>query len=143
MPGSKRMKLLLLGLLALSLVLASACAGSSTTPGQIIKDVNPQKANTLIQENAADPNFVILDVRTPQEYAAGHIAKSVNLDFYRGDFEAELDKLDKNKVYLVYCRSDNRSGQAADIMRKLGFTEVYDMDGGIMDWEAEGLPTVK
>lgn len=141
MSGRKK-AYLFLGLLLLILALASACAGSGTT-SQIIKDVSPQEAHGLIQQNAGNADFVILDVRTPQEYAAGHIAGSVNLDFYRSDFEAGLDKLDKTRVYLVYCRSGHRSGQAVDIMRKLGFAEVYNMDGGIVDWETAGLPTVK
>jgi len=68
---------------------------------------------------------------------------AVNIDFYASDFESQLDMLNKDKVYLVYCRSDNRSGQAVDRMEDLGFIEAYDMSGGINAWNDAGYPTVQ
>lgn len=65
------------------------------------------------------------------------------IDFNAGNFRTEVENLDKNKRYLVYCRTDNRSGQAVAIMKEIGFREVYDMDGGITEWQAAGYPTVK
>ena len=105
--------------------------------------VTPSTAYALIQENEGNADFVIMDVRTPEEYAGEHIAGSILLDFNADDFKNELGKLDKSKTYLIYCRSDNRSGKAANIMLDLGFIEVYDIDGGINQWKAEGYPTVK
>lgn len=112
----------------------------STVLGMV---VTPSTAYSLIQENEGNADFVIMDVRTPEEYAGEHIAGSILLDFNADDFKNELGKLDKSKTYLIYCRSDNRSGKAANIMLDLGFIEVYDIDGGINQWKAEGYPTVK
>ncbi len=113
------------------------------TPTQIIKDITPQEAFTLIQENQNNPDFVIIDVRTPEEFADGHIENAVNIDFYAETFRDELNKLDKDKTYFIYCRSGNRSGSALDIMAELNFREVYNLSGGITAWGREGLPTVK
>ena len=115
------------------------------TGGFIVSDtaIAPSLAYALIQENESNADFVILDVRTPEEYTTEHIAESVLLDFYADDFEDELNKLDKSKTFLVYCRSGNRSNKAVNIMRDLGFIEVSDIGGGINQWKAEGYPTVK
>lgn len=87
---------------------------------------------------------MILDVRTPEERADGYIENSVNLDFYSPSFREDLDKLDKGKAYLVYCHSGNRSRTTTeDIMKELGFREVYNMLGGISGWKEEELPTTK
>lgn len=67
---------------------------------------------------------VILDVRTPDEYMSGHIKGAINIDFYAPDFQNQVDKLDKDKDYKVYCRSGNRSGQSVNLMKKLGFKNV-------------------
>ncbi|MDH5695114.1 MAG: rhodanese-like domain-containing protein [Dehalococcoidia bacterium] len=125
-------------MLALSVLLVTGVVltgGCATT--QIIKDVTPQEAFTLIQDK---PDIVIIDVRTPQEFAEGHIEGAINLDIYSETFRDELNKLDRNKTYLVYCLSGGRSAGALDIMTELGFREVYNMLGGINKWTAEGLP---
>ena len=81
---------------------------------------------------------VIIDVRTDNELAAGIIPNAVHIDFYRGhDFIAEIQKLDKDKNYYVYCRSGNRSGQACKIMGQLGFKNAYNLIGGMMQWQGE------
>jgi len=110
---------------------------------QIIEDVTLEEAFALIEDNRYNQNFVIIDVRTPEEYASGRIEKAINLDYYSETFADELDKLDKDKTYLIYCRSARRSGQTLDMMAELGFVEVYNMLGGMVQWEAVGLPTVK
>jgi rhodanese-related sulfurtransferase len=97
---------------------------------------------TLIQENKDNPDFIILDVRTPSEYAGGHIENSVNLDYYEDDFEQTLDTYDKSKTYLIYCRTANRTAAVMTIMQRLEFKEVYNMLGGINAWTAAGFPTV-
>ena len=119
----------------------SATWASSQT--QIIKDVTPQEAYSLIQENKTNPNFVILDVRTPREFAGGHIEGAINLDYNSSSFKDDLNALDKTKMYLVYCRTARRSRGALDMMRALEFREVYHMLGGIVGWTSEGLPTKK
>ena len=135
----------LLGLLIVPSVLVSGCIGQgvSNLETQIIEDVNLEEAFALMEDNRSNQNFVIIDVRTPEEYANGHIEKAINLDFYSETFKDELDKLDRDKVYLIYCRSGNRSGQALNMMAELGFSEVYNMLGGMARWEEVGLPTVK
>ena len=131
-------------LLIAGAVLTGGCAGIQVeTPSQIIKNINPQEAFNLIEDNKTDPDFVILDVRTKEEVDAGYIENAINIDFYSDTFREELNKLDKDKKYLIYCRSGNRSGQALAIMKELSFKEVYNMVGGIDEWQAERLPTVK
>lgn len=132
-------------LTCLAVLLVSGCAGGGGTSlkTQVIEDIAPQEAYALIQQNQDNPDFVILDVRTPEEYAGGHIARAVNLDYYAQTFQDELGKLDREKTYLVYCRTAHRSGIAVEIMAKLGFGEVYNLEGGIVAWVAAGLPTVK
>jgi len=73
----------------------------------------------------------------------GSLQNAINLDYYSETFRNELNQLDKNKTYLIYCRSGSRSGRALDIMTELNFREVYNMLGGIIDWKADGLPTIK
>jgi rhodanese-related sulfurtransferase len=88
--------------------------------------------------SAEDPNSVILDVRTPEEVEEGIIGDAMHLDIYTGQaFVDALEKLDKNKNYYVYCRSGNRSGQACAIMNSLGFSNAYNLKGGILEWEGE------
>ena len=82
-------------------------------------------------------------MRTHTEFAEGHIEKAINIDFRSENFQDEIDKLDKDKTYLIYCRSGNRSLNALNIMRELNFTKIYHMSGGILEWTAEELPTVK
>jgi len=138
------MILVLSASLIIGLVLIGGCAGKEIeTPTQIIEDITPQEAFILIQDNLDNPDFVIIDVRTPEEFADEHIEKAINIDFLSETFRDELNTLDKNKTYLIYCRSGGRSGNALDIMAELNFREVYNMSGGIDQWKAEGLPTTK
>ena len=110
---------------------------------QVIEDITPHEAYALIQENEGNTKFVIIDVRTPEEYASGHIEKAINLNYRSDAFRDELIKLDKCKTYLIYCRSGRRSAGALDMMAELGFREVYNMLGGIVEWEQEGFTVVQ
>ena len=118
-----------------------AAEADSQTP--LFKDVTPQEAYELIKKNKDNPKFVILDVRTPREFAGGHIEGAVNLDYNAPTFKNELNDLDKTKMYLVYCRTSRRSRGAFNMMKALEFREVYHMLGGIVRWTSEGLPTKK
>ena len=113
------------------------------TPAQIIEDISPRDALTLIQENRNNPDFAIIDVRTPEEFAESHIENAINIDFYSETFRDDINRLDKNKTYLIYCRSGRRSASALGIMAELGFKEAYNLLGGIIDWKAAGLPFTK
>ena len=140
MSLKKFMALALSVSLAIGVTLTGGCVGDETAT---IEDITPQEAFTLIQNNQNNPDFVIIDVRTPDEFGAEHIENATNIDFYSESFQDMLNNLDKNKTYLVYCRSGGRSGSVLDIMAELNFKEVYNILGGINQWKAEGLPTVK
>jgi len=86
----------------------------------------------------ADKSIVLVDVRTPSEFASGHISGATNIDFESGSFESDIKKLDKSKVYAVYCRSGNRSGQATALMAKNGFATIFNLEGGIINWQNAG-----
>ena len=128
------LKLLLVAVLLGAVVLAG-CSSSSAT----LETVPPADAAATIEDN---PDAVILDIRTPEEYSEGIIEGAINIDFYEPDFAAQLDELDKDAAYVVYCRSDNRSGQAMDTFDELGFQEVTEIDGGIVNWFQNGYPVV-
>jgi rhodanese-related sulfurtransferase len=89
-----------------------------------------------VSQFEADENTVILDVRTEDEFNDGFIANAINIDIHRGqDFINEIEALDKDKKYYVYCRSGMRSAKACEIMNQLGFESTYNLLGGILDWE--------
>jgi rhodanese-related sulfurtransferase len=140
---------LLLASLGMALLLASICLyfqggiAQSESKIQIIKNITPKEAYALILKNKDTQSFVILDVRTPSEFANGHIENAVNLDYYSETFKNVLNKLDYNKTYLIYCRTASRSGRVLDLMKELGFREVYNIAGGITDWKEAGLPTAE
>ena len=92
-----------------------------------IKTIRTAEAKTLL---AQQKDLIILDVRTPQEYAGGHLKNAVLLNKYDPDFEAKLKALDKEKTYLVYCAVGGRSGQTANMMQQMGFKYVYDATEG-------------
>lgn len=94
-------------------------------------------------ELAVDPDITVLDVRTPEEFAEGHLEGATMIDFYADTFTDELAALDPDQTYLVYCRSGNRSGQTFAMLDELGFGQVYDLDGGVLAWQSAGLPLVR
>jgi phage shock protein E len=91
-------------------------------------------------QKITDTSIIVLDVRTPMEFAQGHIDRALNIDFQSSDFEEQVSTLDKSAKIAVYCRSGNRSGDAVKVMEKLGFTNLYDMNGGVIDWAAANKP---
>ena len=92
---------------------------------------------------AAEPGVRIIDVRTPEEYAAGHIAGAVNANVESPDFQGLISALDPAKDYAVYCHSGNRSRVALETMKGLGYEHTLGLDGGIAAWEAAGYPVTK
>jgi rhodanese-related sulfurtransferase len=125
---------------------APVAAVEQSTPDQPtnaasgIQVVSATDAAATIDTAPAD--LVILDVRTPEEFAEGHIDGATMLDFYEPTFAEQLATLDPDVPYVLYCRSGNRSGQARSMMAELGFTTVDDIDGGILAWQSAGLPVV-
>ena len=118
-------------------VAAPAAAGSPVT------NVTVAKAQKLIKERAGKADFVILDVRTPTEFAEGHIDGAVNLDVQSPNFEKGLRALDRRMSYLVYCRTGNRSRRATIVMEALGFRSIFHMTEGIVMWKQQNLPLVR
>lgn len=138
--GSRKLGVLvLLGILVIGLVLVGGWIKEKTAT-QTIKDVSVKEAYDLMGKNKDNQSFIIIDVRTPQEFASEYIESAVNIDYYSEEFQNELNELDKEKTYLIYCLSGNRSGRALAIMKELGFREVYNMLGGIIQWKVEGYP---
>ena len=109
----------------------------------ILKHISPNEAHVVVQEHAGNPNFVILDVRTAKEFQAGHLEHAVHLDFYAQNFRDELQKFDKDRIYLVYCHSGGRSNSTLKLMGKFGFTHVYDLKNGIVGWNSGKFQIVK
>jgi rhodanese-related sulfurtransferase len=139
-------------LLALLVVLGSCAEKVSITISQTtttiitsvgIKDITTKEAFDLIQNNQGKSNFVILDVRTPDEYNSGHLQNALNLDVNSGTFEQEINKLDKNKIYVIYCQAGTRSRKASEIMLVQNFKNINNMLGGIIQWQSDGYPIVK
>ncbi len=110
---------------------------------KILQDITPVEAFDLIQENKENIDFIILDLGTESEFKSGHIENVENIDYYSEGFKDELGELDKNKTYLIYCASGNRSGKALKMMDEIGFQEVYNVIGGITGWKSKGLPVVE
>lgn len=91
---------------------------------------------------AAKDGVVLVDVRTPAEFAAGHLSGAQNIDVESPDFSTQIGTLDKSATYAVYCRSGNRSATARKAMTDAGFTHVSDLEGGITAWSQAGRPVV-
>ncbi len=92
------------------------------------------------QKLKANPDAIILDVRTPEELVSGYIEGARNINFNAGGFKDSLNNLDRSKPYFVYCASGKRSGKALDMMKAMGFQKVAALDGGLRMWNANGLP---
>ena len=105
--------------------------------------VSPKEALALIERHNEDDDFVILDIRTPGEYNSGHLKNSILIDYYSEAFKTEVSRLDKEKTYLVHCRSGNRSTRSMGLFKKLKFQKIYHLSSGINGWKSEGLPLVK
>ncbi|MBK8550733.1 MAG: rhodanese-like domain-containing protein [Ignavibacteria bacterium] len=103
------------------------------------KDVSTADFKNYLEEDS----YILLDVRTPDEFKSGRLKGASNINFYEETFEDEIDKFDKRKKYLVYCRSGNRSRQAMFLMRDLGFDEVYNLENGIISWDDHGFQIEK
>lgn len=121
-----------------------ACGQKSNTKEQ--NNEVEQAAISLISPedlNQANKDIQLIDVRKPEEFSSGHLENAVNMNFYDDDFEDQIQTLDKSKEVYLYCRSGGRSGKAAQKLEEMGFTKVYDLEGGILNWEKQNLPLVK
>ena len=101
-----------------------------------VKNISASEVKTLMRDN---PEIEILDVRTPAEYGAGHLKKSENLDFLGSEFLKNIENLDPNKTYLIYCAVGGRSNQAAQLMQQQGFNHVYNSKEGFSVLKKVGI----
>lgn len=129
--------LVALGIIVLSIlsyiVIPKNISGNKLTQqASVIQAIeyNPHLPTNMFLDRIKEPNMTIIDIRTPEEYASGHIDKAINIDFYASDFKDQLEKLNKSEAYSIYCRSGSRSGKALSIMKDLGFINVADLQGG-------------
>ena len=107
---------------------------------QTKKEVNSKVVSVVLQK---DRSLVVLDVRTADEFKEGHIIGALNIDIRREDAFARIDKLNRNVSYIVYCRTNHRSGMAVDHMMKSGFKKMYQMMDGFPGWVENKLPIQK
>ncbi|WP_303318067.1 rhodanese-like domain-containing protein [Flavivirga abyssicola] len=127
------MRRLLIFLCSLFSVFATSCKESSSKG--IVKVVSPKVVRTLLAENAIQ----LVDVRTPKEFNEGHIEGAKNIDFLSDTFDSEIKKFDKTKPIILYCKSGYRSAKSGEKLHHAGFTEIYDLKGGIAKWKKEGF----
>lgn len=112
-------------------------------------EVNEMKSMNTISlndwKNIYDNNkdYIVIDVRTPQEFNEGHVKGAININFYDENFEEQLDELNKDKKYLIYCRSGSRSSKTLILMENLQFINVYDLEGGILAYNNAGYKLEK
>lgn len=124
--------------LAITLIIMamSATQISSCNSNDNITSVSAPEFDKEIKANSVQ----LLDVRTPQEYAEGHIDGAFNINIQSDDFQQRAEKeLSKDSTILVYCRSGRRSMEAAEMLTKLGY-KVVNLKGGIIEWKGDGLP---
>lgn len=125
-------------LIFLSINFISCAQNTKTTKeNEVVSLISPEELNSKMD------SIQLIDVRTPKEYTKGHLKNAVNINYYDSNFIDEMAKLDKNKDLYIYCHSGNRSGKAAKKLGKMGFTKVYDLEGGIINWNKKSLEVIK
>lgn len=142
---SKRLPLIIIATVSLITVglivlMATSNQTNTITSAPVVAALETVSVNAFADE-VTESDAIILDVRTPEEFAEGHLPGALNIDFYEQTFPDEISKLDKDSNYKIYCNSGNRSGTTLDLMRQFGFTNVTELDGGIQAWLGSGNST--
>ncbi len=106
-------------------------------------NLSPSEAREVIVKRSGDPRFVLLDVRTPKEFEEERIEGAVLVDYQASDFREKIARLDREKTYLVYCRSGNRTVGALKVMKERGFRDLHHLAEGIRKWKEAGFPTTR
>ncbi len=120
---------------------SDASTSSATAAAQAAGSVQTVDPQAWIQAST-QPGVTIVDVRTPEEYAAGHVQGAININVEGPTFAADIDKLDKSGTYALYCHSGRRSALATEQMSGAGFTSIVNLQGGIADLQTAGAPIV-
>ena len=123
--------------LMLVTVLGINCNTKSQSQSDSITVITP----TEFKEKSV--NHTIIDVRTPQEFSEGHIDGAININYFDNNFLDQIAKYEKNEPLFIYCKSGNRSGKASKKIIGLGYKQVYDLEGGILNWVKNNNETVK
>ena len=116
------------------ILIFSTIFSCSLINNESINQMNSDELIEFIELNDA----ILVDVRTEDEYNSGYIESSLNIDYFSNEFSVNADKLDKNTPIILYCRSGKRSSMSANKISKLGFKEIYNLKGGILEWIEEG-----
>lgn len=141
------MKKLMIGVLGISLAVAcnsgsqesnAENAETQSTSRIVSEDVSTDRAAEMLKTEDA----ILLDVRSADEFSSGFIQGALNIDVNSVGFEEKISKLDKSATYIVYCQSGRRSAKSQEIMIDAGFTNVYNIMGGITDWKGRGYDVV-
>lgn len=117
-----------------------SCADNGKTNAQVIENLSAADFSAKLKQ---EKNEILIDVRTAEEIAQGHLADATFIDYYSEDFQKRIAVVRKDVPIFVYCRSGGRSSSAAQKMQEMGFTKIYNMLGGIGAWNEAGLPTEK
>lgn len=125
---------------SLLIILTALLGFSPVMAGNFFRNVKVAQAAKLIREHENKGDMTILDVRSQGEFANGFIKGAINIDFWGKGFVDSVTKLDKSRIYLVYCASGVRSSGAMKKMRSIGFQKIYNMKGGMFVWRAAKLP---
>ena len=129
----------LFGFLLIAGLVACSGGGSDQAMAQVVEDLEP----AAFQSTYAEKGGNLIDVRTPGETAEGLLEGAQEINIQDQDFRTRIGALDKDKPVFVYCKAGGRSARAAGILEELGFSEVYNLDGGITAWGSAGLPIVQ
>lgn len=100
----------------------------------IVTKVTPEELEVLLTEQK---EMKLIDVRTPEEFGAGHISRAENINFFSENFSKSLAELDKEEPLIIYCKSGRRSGKSIAIFKELGFTKIYELEGGVLNWKSK------
>ncbi|WNH07808.1 rhodanese-like domain-containing protein [Thalassobellus suaedae] len=131
------MKYLVLYFWIVIISLGSGCKKVSNQ--EFVKVISPKEMQVFLEVDSVQ----LIDVRTPKEFSEGFIDNAQNIDFFSPTFKEEISKLNKSKPVFVYCKSGGRSGKSVNVFLDAGFTKIYDLEGGFLNWKSQGLRTVK
>lgn len=126
----------LLVLIVLSCIIFLTCKDQTVSR---VKNISVEEMQSLLKTE----NIQLVDVRTPAEYHSGFIEKAENIDYFSTNFDSQITKLDKGKPIIIYCKSGNRSTKSAEKFLEAGFLKIYNLEGGIKQWQRKGLKVIK
>lgn len=127
---------------AIAITLASiACNNAQKTTAGAPEAIEVIAPKAMYDVLAKDSSAQLIDVRTQEEFGVSHLKDAQNICVTENDFKEKVASLDKDKPVYVYCKKGGRSARAAKILKELGFTKIYDLQGGITNWEKQQLKT--